>query len=181
MPAGIEQRSAAEVLDEDGLPAGVRVEALPVLAEPGNPTVAPRRYGADRLAADVRERTGAYAGLDALRDAVAGSDAACRNDAAAAARHAEPIVRFLCSAFGDGLAGVRVSDDHQIVITATLPDDRPGEVSISVGPEGNCACRISSGDTHLASTAPDTRSFERVLKSRLAGIGVVGQDDAARD
>ena len=78
--------------------------------------------------------------------------------------YAEPIVRFVCSTVGDGIAGVRVTDHCLIAITVTLPDDRPGEVRISVGPEGSCACRIRSGDTHLASTALDTQSFERLLK-----------------
>ena len=36
------------------------------LGEPGNPTGAPRRYGAGRLPADLRERTMAYAGVIAL-------------------------------------------------------------------------------------------------------------------
>ena len=115
------------------------------------------------------------AALDALRDAVARSDAACRKDAAAAAWHAEPIVRFFCSDFGDGLAGVRVSGDNSIVITATPPGDGPVETSIAVKPEGSCACRMSAGDRHLASTAPDAHSFERILKSPPAAFGVYGQ------
>ena len=32
---------------------------------------------------------------------------------------------------------------------------------------------------HLASTAPDAQSFERVLRSRLAEVGVRGENDAA--
>ncbi len=49
----------------------------------------------------------AYAAIDALRGAVAGSGAGGQRDAAAAAWHAEPIVRFFCSTFGDGIVGVR--------------------------------------------------------------------------
>ena len=37
-------------------------------------------------------------------------------------------VRFLCSALGDGLAGMGVRDDNLIVITVTLPGDRPWKV-----------------------------------------------------
>ena len=51
-----------------------------------------------------------------------------------------------------------------------LQEGRSGRVEarISVGPpEGTFACTMSAGDTHLASTAPDVRSFERVLKERL--------------
>ena len=89
-------------------------------------------------------------------------------------------MRFVCSAFGDGLAGVRVSNDRWIVVTAALPGDGRAEASIAVGPEGNCACTMSAGDRHLASTAPDARSFERILKRRLADLGVRGQDDTVR-
>ena len=65
------------------------------------------------------------------------------------------------------------------MLTAELSGDALVEASIAVGPEGACACRISVGDTHLASTAPDTRSFERILRSRLAEVGVRSEDDAA--
>ena len=167
--AGMEESSAVEAVVEGSRP-NERVEVLSVPAGPENPTVAPRRYEFDRLLGDRRERTTAYAALDALREGVGKSDAAW---------HAEPIVRFLCSAFGDGLAGVRVSDDNLIVITAEFQGDDPVEASIAVGPEGYCACRISAGDTHLLSTATDVRSFERMLKSRLAEIGVHGSDDTA--
>ena len=98
--------------------------------------------------------------------------------AAAAAWHAEPVVRFLCSTFGDRIAGVRMNEDGLVVLTAELPGDGLVEVSVAVGPEGTCACRISAGDTHLASTARDARSFERVPRSRLAEVGVQAEDDA---
>ena len=34
------------------------------------------------------------------------------------------------------------------------------ETKIVVGPDGTCPCRISSGETHLASTAPQPLAFE---------------------
>ena len=46
------------------------------------------------------------------------------------------------------------------------------DASIALGPEGTFAYRISTGDTHVASTAPHARSCERVLQSRLAEVGV---------
>ena len=80
-----------------------------------DPATRPKRRGASvGLPGDLHERTIAYAALDALWNAVAKSDAACARDVAAAAWHAEPIVRFVCSAFGDCLAGVRASDDNLI-------------------------------------------------------------------
>ena len=87
-------------------------------------------------------------------------------------------MQFLCSAFGDGLADLRVSDDNLIVITTTIPGDSPVDASIAVGPEGNCAYRMSAGDTYLASTPPDARSFDQVLKRRLAEAGALSQDGA---
>ena len=169
--ARMEACSAAAALAAGSLAgSGEHVESVPALAGTGNVAVAARRYEVERRRPDQREATTAYAGVAALRGAVARFDGAGRKDAAAAAWHAEPIVRFLCSTFGDGIVGVRVSDDL-IVITATLPGDDPVEASVAVEPEGSCACRISAGDTHLAATAPDPRSFEPVLKDRLAQVG----------
>ena len=156
------------------------MEALPAFAGIGDPTVAPRRYDADRLPGDLREAATAPATVGALREAVERTDAPGRPAAAAAAWHAEPIVRFFRSIFGEGIAGVRVDENSFIVITAELSGDDLVEASIAVGPEGTCACRISTGDTHLASTAPDARSFEQVLTERLAEVGVHGQHSPGR-
>ena len=142
--------------------------------------MAPRRQNADWLPADPRERTGAYAGLDGLRFAVARSDAACRKAAAAPAWDSEPIVRFLSSALGDGPAGVRMSDSGLIGDQGYIPRTTArGRSASPVGPEGDCACRTSSSETHLASTAADSRSFEAVLKNRLAEVGVAGWGDSS--
>ena len=180
VPAGVEESSTVEAIHDDGHPrATLHVEALPAFATHNNPTVVPRRYDLAPLPSHLRETTRVYATVEALRRAVAGSDAGCRKDAAAAAWHTEPIVRFICSTFGDGIAGVRVDEDGFIVIIAKLPGDDLIEANIAVGPEGTCACKISTGNTHVASTAPDVRSFERVLKQRLTEVGVHGQQGGA--
>ena len=180
VPAGVEESSTVEAIHDDGHPrAALHVEALPAVVTSGNPTVAPRDYDVEPLPSDLRERTTAYATVDALRDAVARSVAEGRKDAAAAAWHAEPVVRFLCSTFGDAVASVGVNEDGFIVITAELSGNEIVEASIAVGPDGTYACRISAGDTHLASTAPDAPSFVQVLTSRLAEVGVCGRDGAA--
>ena len=116
----------------------------------------------------------ARAAVKALREAVVRADAGCMKEAAAAAWHAEPVVRFLCTAFDCGEAGMRVSEDGFIVVTTELVGDGPVEASISIGPERTFACTVSAGDTHLASTASDVRSFKRVLKERLVEVGVLG-------
>ena len=172
--AGVEESSALEDIGGPGA-SGMRlhVEALPAFAG-GNPTITPQRDVEDRLPGDVSETTLVYATVKVLRAAVDGVDVACRQDAAAAAWHAEPIIRFLCSTFGDGIAGVRVTEDSFIVITAEFGRDNRIDVIIAVGSEGTCACRISTADTHIASTAPDVRSFKQVLKNRLAAVGARG-------
>ena len=160
--AGLEESTAVEEAEEGGgSTTRVRVEALPAFAGFDSPTVRPRRYD-EWLPDDLRETMTYYAAIDALRGAVEGSDASGQRDAAAAAWHAEPIVRFFCSTFGDGIVGVRVSEENFIVITAEFSGDDPIETSIAVGPEGTCACKMSVGETHLGSMAPDVRSFERV-------------------
>ena len=86
--------------------------------------------------------------------------------------HAEPLLRFLSTALGGRVVGVWVNEDGFIAVTAELSTVVEG--GIAVGPEGTCACTVSVGDTHLASTAPDVRSFERVVRERLEEVGVPG-------
>ena len=88
----------------------------------------------------------------------------------AAAWRAEPLLRFLSTALGGRVAGAWVNEDG--FIAATAEPSAVVEGSIAVGPAGTCACTVSVGDTHLASTAPDVRSFERVVRERLEEVGV---------
>ena len=64
-----------------------------------------------------------------------------------------------------------VSEAGLVVITAELRGDALVQTSIAVAPDGTYACRISAGETHLASTAPDSRSFREVLKKGLVKVG----------
>ena len=172
---GAAEYSVVEEADGDGSPAPrARVETVPAFLGAANPTVAPRPPGAETLPGDLGETATVRAAAEALREAVDTADAGCRKDAAAAAWHAEPVLRFICATFGCGITGMRVNEDGFIVVTAELSAAGAVEASIAVGPEGTCACTVSAGDTHLASTAPDVRSFERVLKDRLAEVGVPG-------
>ena len=165
-----------------GGPSGTRarVEALPAFVGAGNPAVAPRRRDAEGLSGDSRESAVVRAAVEALREAVGRAHAECRKDAAAAAWHAEPVVRFLWATFGCGVAGVQVGEGGFIVIAAELSGDNLVDVSITVGPEGTCACRVSAGGAHTASTAADAQSFETVLTERLAQVGVLASGDGSR-
>ena len=70
---------------------------------------------------------------------------------------------------------MRVNEDGFIVVTAELSAAAGAvEASIAVGPEGTCACTVSTGDTHLPCAAPDARSFERLSRSVRAEVGVPG-------
>ena len=171
---GAAEQSVAEELEGGGL-SRARVETLPAFVAAGSPTVVPRSHDVETPPGDPRATTTGRAAVEALREAVDRADPGCRKDAAAAAWHAEAVVRFLCARFGGGVAGVRVNEDGFIVVAAEFSAAAGAvEASIAVGPDGTCACTVSAGDTHLASTAPDVRSFERALKQRLAEVGVPG-------
>ena len=87
-------------------------------------------------------------------------------------------MRFFCSTYGSGIAGVRVSEDSFVVITAEVAGNELVEVTIAVGPEGTCACKVSTAHGQVASASPDTRSLEQVLASRLLEVGVRGHAGA---
>ena len=84
-------------------------------------------------------------------------------------------MRLFCSTYGGAVTGVRVNEDSFVVITATVPGDDVIDVTLAVGPNGTCACKVSAADGDVASAAPDVRAFEDVLAGRLAEVGVHGQ------
>ena len=139
------------------------------------PTITPSRYRAEELPADVRETAAVHAAVEALRAAVDQLEAEPGRDAAAAAWHAASVVQFFCSTYGGAVTGVRVNEDNFVVITATVPGEDVIDVTIAVGPDGPCACKVSVADGHRASVAPDVRAFEEVLECRLAEVGVRAQ------
>ena len=144
------------------------------------PTITPPRYGADGLPGELRETAAVRAAVEALRAAVEQLDGEPGRDAAAAAWHAESAVRFFCSTYGGTITGVRVNEDSFTVATATLPGDDVIDVTIAVGPDGTCACKVSTADGNGASAAPDVRAFEQVLARRLAEVGVRARTGADR-
>ena len=179
VPAGVDNAAAVEEVDHPGS-AGVRVL---VEAPPANrrPTIAPPRYRAEDLPAELRETAAVRAAVEALRAAVEQVDGKPGRDAAAAAWHAEPVVRLFCSTYGGAVAGVRVNEESFIVITAEASGNESVEVTIAVGPDGTCACKVSTAGGERASVAPDVRGFERVLANRLAEAGVRGRAGADRN
>ena len=94
---------------------------------------------------DLREMATVPAAFYALRRAVDRSDPGCRKDAAEAAWHALSVVRFFCASLGGGNAGVRVSEDGFIAITAEIPTTtcsnqasrrRPRHLCVAGSPRG---------------------------------------------
>ena len=114
-----------------------------------------------------------------MRAAVGQLGAESSRDAAEAAWHAESVVRFFCSTYAGTIAAVRVNEDSFIVLRAEVPSDDVIDVTIAVGPDGTCACRVSTAHGDRASASPDARSLEDVLKSRLAEAGVQIRDGDA--
>ncbi len=136
------------------------------------PTITPTRYRAEGLPAELRETAAVHAAVEALRAAVDQLEAEPGRDAAAAAWHAASVVRFFCSTYGGAVTGVRVNEDSFVVIAATVPGDDVIDVTLAVGPDGTCACKVSAAGRDLASAAPELRVFEQVLAGRLAEAGV---------
>ena len=179
MRAGADEYLAVEDAEgNDSTGATARVEFLPAFLAPGNPAVTPRVHSVETPRGEIHETDTARAALEALRSSVDKSEAQYRKHAAAAAWHAEPIVRFLCATFGGAIASVRVNEEGYIVIAAELPGGNLVAATITVGPDGTCACRITAGGVDVAATAPDVRSFEEVLRCRLLELGVRSQDAA---
>ena len=168
-PGAAEYSEVAAAAGPSG--ARARVEALPAFVGTGSPVVAPRLREIEATPGDLPETATLRTAIEALREAVDGAASVYRKEAAAAAWHAEVVVRFLCVTFG-GIAGVRVGEDGFIVIMAEFTGDGPVETRIAVGPEGTCACSVDAGDAHMASTAADARSFETALAECLARVGV---------
>ena len=179
--AGPKEYSVTEDVGSDG-PSGARphVETLPPFLGAGNPTAVPRPHDVRTQPDESREPATARGAVEALRSAVAASEAGRGKDAAAAAWHAEPLARSLCATIGDGVTGVQVSEDGFVAITFEVRGEGQTEATIAVGPDGACACKIRVGDDVRAVTAPDGKSFERVLEKRLTEMGVVRAGGPAR-
>ena len=72
-----------------------------------------------------------------------------------------------------------MNEESFIVITTDVSGNEPVDVTIAVGPDGTCACKVSTAGSQRASAAPDVHGFEQVLASRLAAVGVRPQDGAS--
>ena len=158
VPAGVDEPPAVEEVDYRG---SVRVRVLvegPLVIR--HPTIAPPRYAAEGLPAKLRQTAVVHAAVEALPTAVDQVDGEPGRDAAAAAWQAESVVQFFCSTYAATIVAVRVNEDSFIVTRAEVPADDVIDVTIAVGPDGTCACRVSTTDGHLASAAPDVRAFE---------------------
>ena len=117
--------------------------------------------------------------MEALRAALDQLDGAPGRDSAAAAWHAASVVRLFCSTYGGAVTAVRVNEEGFAVVTATVPGDDVIDVTIAVGPDGTCACKVSTADGDLASAAPGVRAFGQVLAGRLAEVGLQAQEGNA--
>ena len=180
MSAGVDECAVIEEVDDHGPPrVQVHVEAPPGSLGTINPIVAPARHDVERFPDDLRATAAIHAAAEALRAAVDQLDTGSSRDAAAAAWLSEPVVRFFCSTYGGAVTGVRVSEDSFMVVTAEIPGNELVEVTIVVGPDGTCACQVSTARGQVASASPDPRALEQVLTSRLAELGVRGQATGA--
>ena len=61
-----------------------------------------------------------------------------------------------------------------------VPSDDVIDVTVAVGPDGTCACKVSRADGHRVFASPDVRAFEQMLASRLAEVSVPGRKAGGR-
>lgn len=111
---------------------------------------APRKIGAEDPPVDLEERTAVYSAVETLREIVGKADN--EPHAAAAAWHAEPYIRRLCSAFRDPIAAIRLTEDNFIVIHIKYPEDADGYGTIAVGPRGVVRAKIGRDSGFMDST-----------------------------
>ena len=173
--AGAAEHSVVEELNGGGPSrARARVETLPAFLGAGNPIVVPRSHDAETPPGDLRDTANVRAAVEALYEAVNTVDAGCRKDAAAAAWHAEPVLRFLCPAFGCSIAGLRVNGDGFIVVTAEIYCRRRGRGEHRRGTGGylraHGQCRRRASRVHDTGRAV----LRAVLQEHLAEVGVPG-------
>lgn len=120
--------------------------------------------------ADLQEKTVIYPAVETLRRIVGKVDN--EPTAAAAAWHAEPYIRCLCSRFKDPIQGIRLLPDNFIVIEVKFPEDSDAYGKIAIGPHGVVRHKIGRGREHTDSTSgktphegwPYLDSFERQLE-----------------
>lgn len=124
------------------------------------PTITPPRCRTEGLPAELRETSAVRAAVEALRAAVDLLDGEAGRDAAAAVWHAASVVRLFCSTYGGAVTGVRVNEDGFVVVRSEVVAEDVIDVTIAVGPDGTCACKVSAGGGDLVAAVPDVRAFD---------------------
>ena len=164
----------ASIEPETLVELAARRKVLPAGYDAASPIRRPREF-ARALGVMAAEQAGPGGRIVLLRNTVDGKTFRTAHKSQAA----EPIVRLLYAVLRVPIADVRVGEGGFIVFTAELRGDNSIEASIAVEPDGTCAGKISAGDTHFASRSRDVRSFEQVLKNRLAEDGVYPRESAS--
>ena len=144
----------------------------PVFAMSNDPHVnhGVRTIRAEDVPADLHEKTTIYPATETLRRIV--GKAANEPRAAAAAWHAEPYIRCLCSRFQDPIGSIRLTPDYFIVITVNFPESSDSYARTAIGPNGMVRHKIGRGREYTDSTSgrpphegwPHLDSFERQLE-----------------
>ena len=130
-----------------------------------------RTIHAEDTPADLQEKTVIYPAVETLRRIVGKADNEPR--AAAAAWHAEPYIRRLCSQFQDPIEKIRLTPDNFIVIEVKFPEEADAYARIAVGPRGMVRHKAGMGRNFTDSTDgeppnegwPYLHSFDETLES----------------
>ena len=130
-----------------------------------------RTICAEDAPTDLDEKTAIYPAVETLRRIVGKADNEPR--AAAAAWHAEPYIRLLCSQFQDPIGKIRLTPENFIVIEVKFPVESDAYAKIAVGPQGMVRHKTGSGRHFTDSTDgkppnegwPYLDRFEETLES----------------
>ena len=112
----------------------------------------------------------------ALRAAVDQLDGEPGRDVAAAAWHTASVVRFFCSTCGGAVSGVRMKEDSFIAVNGHSSGDDVIDGTIAVGPDGTCACRVSTADGHWCVGGARRPVVRAGRQEPTAEVGVPGRD-----
>ncbi len=135
-------------------------------------SVAPFSFDTKGLPHDLREMIATYSVLVSLQFLVRCVKGERKAEAAAAAWHAEPCIRRLCSIFEEPIEDISISDSNFVVVTIKFPDESQSEAKIAIGTLGSCTFDIKSNGGRVISYSGMVWSLRRDIGKRLEEAGL---------
>ena len=154
--APVTRTQIREAPADTGVPSSLFRDGSIHFPHQSNPTATPfipNTHASGEFDAAVQEAAAAEAALGALRHKVGQVSGRRRTKIAAAAWHAEPWIRSLCSRYHDPIGGVRISDDDILVIHLKLPPELEATARIGFGPSGASVYGVDRGGRYTTGSS----------------------------